>query len=176
MSKQINIQVSAERKAEWKDLAEKEDRTMTSLIRTAVEHYKATEGGRNSSSSGMDQATQSTIEGMKDTIERLEDSINTVQKDTEILRSRSMDDPELREMSSQILTLLPDSKREATMTEHTATGDFSEVDESNPTVSDLAQEVGSSEERTQEALLRLQGMNLLGQTEHEGQTFYYKEG
>lgn len=112
--KQINAQVSQSQRKRWKEYARETNRSLSDLIRLAVEKEINQE---EQSSTGPDEVTRQ-LSTVVDTVERIEQKAGDLETRLQSVETEVKDDPNIKALANDVFEVLPDSEEEVMEAQH----------------------------------------------------------
>lgn len=172
---QVNMLVDAERKARWIDHANQKERSLSGLIRLAVEKEISSDG--STMAAGPDSAEIRELRSAVEDIGAKIDGLHSRMADLEQQVQR--ESPEVRELASEVFDILP-TEEDVIQATHEAvinqdgSGDRSLIQTGRPP--HLAAHLGVEEVRVSEALQKLREDTAQVESRSiDGQIRYFKE-
>ncbi|SEO85245.1 hypothetical protein SAMN05216388_10218 [Halorientalis persicus] len=105
--KAVRINVLPERKEEWEELAEKENRNLSDTIRKAMAEYKATVESSGGETAGLPESVEEEIYETGDTVELLHNQIEVMNQRFERIEEEMSANREVRAVANEVFEILP---------------------------------------------------------------------
>ena len=173
---QVNAQLSTDQKARWEQYAEDQQRSLSQLIRLAVEKEISSEN-RNRLDSTDELTTH--LSQLTEDIQRVEKKLTKIDRRLGSVEQEVKENPEVTALANEVFGVLPETEdeiMEALYQEQQGEPIPPERRARSGRIEDIAQALDEKEHRVQDALARLQQDTTLVQTtEIADETRYYKE-
>lgn len=174
--KQINLQVSQSQRKRWKQYADETHRSLSDLIRLAVE--KEINQDEQTAEGLSDEAIRQ-LSTLVEGVERVEQKAGDLETRLRSIETEVKDDPSIKALANSVFEVLPDSEEEVMEAEHQdqkAEPVSPSTKASSGRVGDIAEALDEPVNRVREALSHLREETTLVQTaDWNDGTRYYKE-
>lgn len=177
---QVGFYVESERKQKWENYADETGRTLSGMIRCAVEAF-IHEDRKRSDEAGLSTDAEEKFQELLEGTDNNQDLLQEIYEEVHVIRQEVKENPELQELMNEVFSLLPvgestviESKYSTSQSPPPEFGESQTVKSGK--VDDLAEILDSSEFEVERALEQIQEQTYLVQTtDVDGETRYYKE-
>jgi len=173
---QVNLVVNTEQKHRWEEYADEVERSLSGLIRLAVEKEIRSDGDEGSQSDDAEALPE-----LEAQLNRIQTQLGDLDSKVGVIEREVRQNPEIAELANDVFQLLPVGQEEIISAEHSSGPrepvEYGEVDTvSSGRVDDLAETLDVEAYQIRDALDHLQeNTHQVHTTDVSGETRYYKE-
>jgi len=173
--KSVRVEVAEERKETWDEQAEREDRSLSDVLRRAMSEYIASQEGEGGEG-GIPESVEKEVYRTGDGVVNLQQQVSSLADRFDVIENELEQNKELRTVANDIYEILPGAKRVGEHTE-TAEGTQTVVGSLGWIADTLGETEGMVEQATDLLLAENYNVHEIGPESGGGEPLrYYKEG
>lgn len=172
----VGAQIPTDQKQRWEEYADENHRTLSHLIRYAVEQeIRDDDDAGNDSPEGSDQLKRR-LSGLESGFEQIEEALFDLKNEVEVIRQEVQNNPEIQELASDVFAVLPTGPEEVQMKVYSDGARRQDDGMTTGHPADIAERLDVAEVEVRQAIRYLRRNTAQVHEMMEGdQTHYYKE-